>query len=379
MANIKIINGEITSMTEGITFNDTTNTATGTDSVAFGNKTTASANYSFASGYFSDAPSPTSFVFGYTCMAGGTQAAVIGGIDNSISDGIGAATNSFIGGGSSNGITALNVSTMNSAIIGGTSGNITNGSGNGIVGGFGNMMIGGSTNQVTYSFIGGGNTNAISGSSTTFQYNAIVGGSLNKIYTTTNSVGDSNAIIAGINNEIRNANNSVIINGTNITLTASNETYIGGIKRGGYVLSNTLIAAVSSSSSVPTNISGWSFNALNGSIYRVTIIGTYQTAALTTGGRLKIGGTATCVVNGVFRGAIASTAVATELAQPAVSMTSEFITTSVSNVNTPHYITADIIFMCTANGTILFQWGSEVALSAAQLNMGSAIIVEKIN
>ena len=55
MGDIKIINGEITSITQGIEFNDTTNTASGTDSAAFGNTTTASGNYSFASGVLTTA------------------------------------------------------------------------------------------------------------------------------------------------------------------------------------------------------------------------------------------------------------------------------------------------------------------------------------
>lgn len=71
MANIKIINGEITSMTEGIALNDKTNVATGLDSVAFGNGTTSSGPTSFACGSSNTASGDASFVTGLGNTASG--------------------------------------------------------------------------------------------------------------------------------------------------------------------------------------------------------------------------------------------------------------------------------------------------------------------
>lgn len=344
MADIKIINGEITSITQGLAFNTTLNSASGSYSTAFGNSTTASATASHAEGQGTLASGTAAHAEGDTTTASGAASHAGGNVTIA------------------SGLNAFNHSNGPSEV---------NGNHNAILGGEVNNMTGTSTQ---YSAIIGGANNLIKNNQ---NYSGIFCGANNTLYSTVTQ--SRNIIIGGTSSSISNASDSVIINGNGISISENNTTYIGGIKRGGYVLANTLAANVSSTSTTPADITGWSFNAVAGGNYLVKIVGTYQTAATTTGGRLKIAGTATCGVGGRFYGGISNAAVATELAQPAQTMTTEFITTGTAVINVRHHIGADIIFQCTGAGTIKFQWGSEVAASTATLAQASSIIVERID
>ncbi len=54
------------------------------------------------------------------------------------------------------------------------------------------------------------------------------------------------------------------------------------------------------------------------------------------------------------------------------------LTTAVNPINSPHIWGADFVFRCTTGGTLSLQWASEVNASAAQLNVGSVMMVEEI-
>lgn len=150
-----------------------------------------------------------------------------------------------------------------------------------------------------------------------------------------------------------------------------------GVRINGYVLNNTLtVASSNSSNTVYTNI--WTFNGVAGQTYKMEMIGTYQTAALNTGIKIRIGGTALCNVAGKIYGAIGNTAVNTELAIMASTMTSELVTTGVGGTNSPHFIGCDVIFKCNTSGTIIIQMATEINLSAAQLNIGTTCVVERL-
>jgi hypothetical protein len=152
---------------------------------------------------------------------------------------------------------------------------------------------------------------------------------------------------------------------------------INGVRVGGYVLNNTLTTAVANTSNA-SYTTVWSFNGVANAIYKIEMIGTYQTAALTTGIKIKIGGTALCNVAGKMYGGISNAAVATELSVPVSTMTSELVTTAVSTINSPHFIGGDIIFKCNTSGTINITMASEINLSSAQLNIGSTCVVERL-
>ena len=182
--------------------------------------------------------------------------------------------------------------------------------------------------------------------------------------TSTNFFGNGD----GLTNVVASTYNGGTITGT---------TTFTGVRVGGYVLNNTLTnASTNSSSTVYTTV--WTFNGVAGQTYKMEMIGTYQTAATTTGIKIKLNGTALCNVAGKIYGAIGNTAVNTELAIMASTMTSELVTSGVGGINSPHFIGCDIIFKCNTSGTINITIASEINLSAAQLNIGSTCMVERI-
>jgi hypothetical protein len=129
----------------------------------------------------------------------------------------------------------------------------------------------------------------------------------------------------------------------------------------------------------------WTHTMVAGKSYRFTVIGTHQTAALTTGGRMNLlgaGGLAG-TVQGMMWGGIAQAAAASTLEAPIYSFAngagSFLLTTAVNPINAPHIWGADFVFHCTTGGTLSLQWASEVAASAAQLNIGSSLVVEALN
>jgi hypothetical protein len=147
---------------------------------------------------------------------------------------------------------------------------------------------------------------------------------------------------SGLTNVVASTYNGGTITGT---------TTFTGVRVGGYVLNNTLTnASTNSSSTVYTTV--WTFNGVAGQTYKMEMIGTYQTAATTTGIKIKLNGTALCNVAGKIYGAIGNTAVNTELAIMASTMTSQLVTSGVGGINSPHFIGCDIIFKCNTSGTI---------------------------
>jgi hypothetical protein len=142
-----------------------------------------------------------------------------------------------------------------------------------------------------------------------------------------------------------------------------------------------LTAPFASSSTTPSAVTGWTIPVTSGQVYLVRMVGTYQTAATTTGCRLGLiaGGGATGVFNGSARASISNASAATELSIPISSVASRLVTTGVSAINTPHFIQCDFVFQCTASGTLAIAFGSEVAASTATLNANSLLTYERIS
>jgi hypothetical protein len=149
----------------------------------------------------------------------------------------------------------------------------------------------------------------------------------------------------------------------------------------------SLASAFSSTIVTEVAVTGWNFSVTAGKIYNVKIIASYQTAATTTGGEIGfyLSAGAAGTILGNARGAIVSTAAATELSQGLTAIGaadlagSNLITTGVTAINSPHFIRADLLFTCTTSGTFNVGWASEVAASAAQLNAGSGLIYQLLN
>lgn len=150
-----------------------------------------------------------------------------------------------------------------------------------------------------------------------------------------------------------------------------------------------LSAAHTNSTVTPTTITdgttAWTHTMVAGKVYRFQVWATYQAAALTTGGRMNLLGAGGLAgnINGMMWGGIAQAAAATTLEVPLFTFangTGAFLlTTAVNPINSPHIWGADFVFVCTTGGTLSLQWASEVAASAAQLNAGSALLVEELN
>jgi len=133
------------------------------------------------------------------------------------------------------------------------------------------------------------------------------------------------------------------------------------------------------------NVTGWDFPVTIGKIYRIEVIGDYQSSQATTTGckfGIALTGGAAGTVRGSARGSISAAAVATELAIPirTTAGAGSFLQTSgVSALNTPHFVWMVIIFTCTTSGTFNLQFGSEVAASETRLNLGSSLIYQILN
>ena len=123
----------------------------------------------------------------------------------------------------------------------------------------------------------------------------------------------------------------------------------------------------------------------SGKIYRVQLLGTIQTSAATTGGRLHwvLSGGAVVTTNGFIEGSIThadATTIRKTILQldGTVNNNSGIVTTGVGTINIPVAFQSQMILNCTAGGFLNFYFASEVAASNATLNAGTTIIIEEI-
>ncbi len=159
---------------------------------------------------------------------------------------------------------------------------------------------------------------------------------------------------------------------------------------GFYQLPKTLItlAAIFPSTVVTrANVTGMSFNVIAGKKYEIDLLGTYQSAALTTGGSIGFvltSGTGTIfgvarMANSVASNALDSTATIYAISSSNTLAGSFLISNAQSIINTPHYVQANLVFTCATNGVFQLQFATEIAASAAQLNAGLVMIVQLLN
>jgi hypothetical protein len=149
----------------------------------------------------------------------------------------------------------------------------------------------------------------------------------------------------------------------------------------GYVISDTMVeratiltaSLINSSNATYTTIC--SFTATAGKKYKINVIGAYQTAATTTGLRLKLNGTALGSIVGVLEGSISNLSTNTELSATVSNLTSvdQLITTGVATINTPTDFGGNITLRCTTSGTVNLQFASEINASACTVNAGSGM------
>jgi hypothetical protein len=152
-------------------------------------------------------------------------------------------------------------------------------------------------------------------------------------------------------------------------------------------VSISLAALFPSSVTTRANVTGWTIPILAGKKYLLEIVGTYQSAAVGTGGSLGfvLASGAVTPVHGFVEMAIANTAVATGLKgtihtiNTTNTTANSFMTsTGVGVINSPHSLNATVRFTCTTTGVMNVQWASETT-SSAQINADSTLFVTILN
>lgn len=159
---------------------------------------------------------------------------------------------------------------------------------------------------------------------------------------------------------------------------------------GVYQLPNTVITLASlyqSTSVTRTDVTGMSYNVVAGKTYKIDVLGTYQSAALTTGGSIGFvltSGTGTIagvarMANSLTANTLDSTATIYGISSSNALAGSFIISNGQGIINTPHYVQAELIFTCVTTGVFQLQFATEVAASAARLNAGLVMIVQLLN
>lgn len=133
-----------------------------------------------------------------------------------------------------------------------------------------------------------------------------------------------------------------------------------------------------STSNIPNIIPIFDFTVTSGKSYRVEFIGGYQSTVATTGCILKISSSVTGVVHGFFKGHITSSASATALEVPIISLNDQITTTGVSPINKSHSIYFLYKLDATSSGTIQLAFGSEVNSSSTALMANSTLIIQEL-
>jgi hypothetical protein len=149
---------------------------------------------------------------------------------------------------------------------------------------------------------------------------------------------------------------------------------------------NALFPAVAQANTTRVPVTGWSFPVVAGKSYKIEINANYSTAAAATGG--SMGFTLTTAVGSIVGNTdatIVNTGSPTNLRQSiyavnAVNGTAgSFLTTTGMTLGGIGNFKSDCIFTCTTSGTFVVNWGTEVALSLAQLRIGSTLCVTQLN
>ena len=184
-----------------------------------------------------------------------------------------------------------------------------------------------------------------------------------------NSASDNSAIqdqIDGIDSEIDFINNEILGTQKKILAykTLSNQTSVSPIR---------------------SNIPNFQFPIETGKIYKIDIIGTFQSTQNNTGASLGFvlpSGVAEikgCISMGTSPNESAHTSKTIRAINAINTTIGSFITTtSVAATNTPIHIVGSIILDCLIDGVFQVQFGSETT-SSVQLNAGSKMIVTPLN
>ena len=148
----------------------------------------------------------------------------------------------------------------------------------------------------------------------------------------------------------------------------------------------SLLENYASSSNILTGVNGLSFNLQSGKNYRIKLLGTVQSVAITTGINIAFTFDGNIIANGFVESSLTHLASATTLrstifnidASTATTIGSNLITTGTGAVNTPVMLNAEMVVRCIDSGTFKTWFASEINASQAQLNIGTTFIIEEI-
>jgi hypothetical protein len=138
------------------------------------------------------------------------------------------------------------------------------------------------------------------------------------------------------------------------------------------------LTANASSTSTSYSSTGLSLTTAAGAVYMIRAIGSYQTAATTTGIGLQIGGTTTATsirTQNVTWGVTATTA--TQFVQVALAP-GLAKSTAVATANNPFPFSIEGLIQVNAAGTLDLQFATEVAGSAAIVHANSYLMLQEI-
>ena len=127
------------------------------------------------------------------------------------------------------------------------------------------------------------------------------------------------------------------------------------------------------------------FNLQSGKNYRIKLIGTVQSVAITTGINIAFTFDGNIIANGFVESSLTHIASATTLRSTifnidasTATIGSNLITTGTGAVNTPVMLNAEMVVRCIDSGTFKTWFASEINASQAQLNIGTTFIIEEI-
>ena len=147
----------------------------------------------------------------------------------------------------------------------------------------------------------------------------------------------------------------------------------------------SLLKNYASSSNILTEVNDLKFNLQSGKNYRIKLLGTVQSVAITTGINIAFTFDGNIIANGFVESSLTHLASATTLrstifnidASTATTIGSNLITTGTGAVNTPVMLNAEMVVRCIDSGTFKTWFASEINASQAQLNIGTTFIIEE--
>ena len=147
----------------------------------------------------------------------------------------------------------------------------------------------------------------------------------------------------------------------------------------------SLLENYASSSNILTGVNNLNFNLQSGKNYRIKLLGTVQSVAITTGINIAFTFDGNIIANGFVESSLTHLASATTLRSTifnidasTATIGSNLITTGTGMVNIPVMLNAEMVVRCIDSGTFKTWFASEINASQAQLNIGTTFIIEEI-